>query len=76
MRTQEISERALPGTLTEKAAQSLDQAAFVVRGTASSMSVEEANAFYFLLSIFSFKCFAQASAVLRFPCAESDLFTE
>lgn len=34
------------------------------------------SAGYFLLSIFSFKCLAQASAVLRFPRAESDLFTE
>lgn len=31
---------------------------------------------YFLLSIFSFKCFAQASAVLFLPCAELTLFTE
>src|SRR4051812_41141340 len=31
---------------------------------------------YFPDSIFSFTCFAQASAVLRLPCAESDLFTE
>ncbi len=34
------------------------------------------NPVYLPLSILVFKCFAQASAVLRLPWAESDLFTE
>lgn len=44
--------------------------------TARRPSCSRATAAYFPFSIFSFKCFAQASALLFFPCIEFEVLYE